>query len=1166
VSEPKRRDRRSAGRIGLSLATAIVSAAALVAASSRVAFAQGGRGDAVLAVHGSSSVGQNLRVIVAGGLSGGDVTLIVDPDPGPGTFDGAPLCLANGPNATTLTGALNALHFKVFDFAIPADPGLVGRNLRFQAAIADSTAPEGIAVTNCVTMPVRSSGNDAGCENGIGSLSGFLVSRGVPSFPATATVRVLDGSTGAVLAALSATHDPARGTDLPGTGPCDPIAIERVSTVTRCNELVLPRIAVQFRIDAVRFPRGVLPDTTTLELDVDGIVTRKTVDASCAVPLGVGQKLSPLYLSELVDGPLVSSASIDGVVFCDDDEDGVRGANEAPIPDVVVTLRAEPSDGGPFERTAATDSDGRYAFTVPVTGGETVAVNVEVSLNAVPGKEATTPVAGGRTILGVCDARRGDDFGFGPFCEPAIVSGIVYCDENRNGAPDDGETGIEGVTLTLRGVPRGGAPFEESAVSDRTGAYAFEVTVPRDGSVAVSVCVDASAVPGKTVPSGRECSPETAVSECGQAVRHAFGFEPVCADATFTGLVFCDDDGDGFFGAGESGLPGILVLLHARPSDGPESSTTVLTDGDGRYAFSIALPRGGWVEAFTSVESDSVPGKSIPEELACSDARILDDCGGEATHDFGFEPVCDEASFLGVVWCDDDGNGVRGDGEAGIEGIPVTLHADPSDGPPYEETDVTDADGRYGFALTIPRNGSITAWTSVPVGAVPRKGVPLDRSLSDAVEISTCGGRTVHDFGFAPDCTGGAFTGLVFCDDNANGLKDDGEAGIGGVEVTLHLDPHPGLSGTMTASTDGEGRFSFEFEIPDGGSIDVYASVATDGVPGKTIPAEISCSPTSLLRDCEEASHEFGYRPECGDGGTYSGIVFCDANGNGARDLGEGGLANVEVTLHADPHPGAEYERTASTDADGRYEFALVIPSGGSVTVVASVEREGVPGKWIPEEFSCSAASELSECGAAARADFGFRTDGPEIRPGDFKTFTHGAWGSRCSGRNTGCLRDAHFAQVFPAGLVLGDPDGDDADGVWALVLTSSRAVQALLPNGGTPGALRGDLVDPEETPARNLASQLVAATLNVAFNDAGHLAGENTSVGLGDLVYVAHVDSELIGLTVRRVLEIANHAVAGETHLVPAGVSFSDLSSALAKLNENFDEGTVNEGTLGLP
>jgi hypothetical protein len=197
------------------------------------------------------------------------------------------------------------------------------------------------------------------------------------------------------------------------------------------------------------------------------------------------------------------------------------------------------------------------------------------------------------------------------------------------------------------------------------------------------------------------------------------------------------------------------------------------------------------------------------------------------------------------------------------------------------------------------------------------------------------------------------------------------------------------------------------------------------------------------------------------------------------------------------------------------------------------------------------------------------------IPPGDYYSYTQGGWGAKCAGSNPGCLRDANFDSVWPGELVLGDQDGDDADGLFALVLTSSLAVENFLPDGAGAQALAGDEVDPINSSAGNLAGQLTAAKLNVGFDDAGVLdALKNQTTGkLGDLIYVGGVHSAFLGETVRDVIELADKAISGEI-LEPfdvdgdsiGDVSFSELKDAVEVINTNFDNGNQNLGNLAEP
>lgn len=157
-------------------------------------------------------------------------------------------------------------------------------------------------------------------------------------------------------------------------------------------------------------------------------------------------------------------------------------------------------------------------------------------------------------------------------------------------------------------------------------------------------------------------------------------------------------------------------------------------------------------------------------------------------------------------------------------------------------------------------------------------------------------------------------------------------------------------------------------------------------------------------------------------------------------------------------------------------------------------------------------------------------------------TYTQGGWGTECKGNNPGCIRDANFATDFPSGLSIG---GRKASAVW----TTSKAIESFLPAGGKPAALYGESTNPTSTSAGVLAGQQVAAKLNIGILDAP-----------ADYVFVGCVTRNLIGKSIGEVIALADAAMSAGTP--PSGLSFADLSDALATFNENYDE-CADEGCL---
>ena len=81
--------------------------------------------------------------------------------------------------------------------------------------------------------------------------------------------------------------------------------------------------------------------TYTIE-DSDGLTSQATVTAT--VTPGTGE------------------ASISGYVYCDSNNDGVRDANEAGVPGVMITLTGVDDQGNSVETSALTSNDGSYVF------------------------------------------------------------------------------------------------------------------------------------------------------------------------------------------------------------------------------------------------------------------------------------------------------------------------------------------------------------------------------------------------------------------------------------------------------------------------------------------------------------------------------------------------------------------------------------------------------------------------------------------------------------------------------------------------------------------------------------------------------------------------------------------------------------------------------------
>jgi protocatechuate 3,4-dioxygenase beta subunit len=161
----------------------------------------------------------------------------------------------------------------------------------------------------------------------------------------------------------------------------------------------------------------------------------------------------------------------------------------------------------------------------------------------------------------------------------------------------------------------------------------------------------------------------------------------------------------------------------------------------------------------------------------------------------------------------------------------------------------------------------------------------------------------------------------VWYDTNGNGVQDNGEAGILGVTITL-LDsngvPLPGA----TAVTDINGQYSFSVNAGNYtvqiDSSNFVAGGALAGYTSTTAGGEVQMNTVTVDN---VLTYDFGYRGTASIGDQ----VWKDLNGNGIRDDGELGIADVTVFLLGGD--GVTVIGTTTTDASGNYSFAN-LPAG----------------------------------------------------------------------------------------------------------------------------------------------------------------------------------------------------------------------------------------------
>ncbi|HET9795657.1 MAG TPA: SdrD B-like domain-containing protein [Thermoanaerobaculia bacterium] len=272
----------------------------------------------------------------------------------------------------------------------------------------------------------------------------------------------------------------------------------------------------------------------------------------------------------------------------------------------------------------------------------------------------------------------------------------------------------------------------------------------------------------------------------------------------------------------------------------------------------------------------------------------------------------------GVVFSDVNQNGVRDSGEPGIPGVVVSA----TDGHGISATGISGPDGAWSIC-GLPET-QYTVTETVPAGyrqTAPSATVQISRYLASVVSDSggtftvTFCNESFSNLTFGNAALPGSISGTKFNDANGNGLLDSGEAGVAGVTINLFVSADAAShSPIATTVTDANGGFTFagvaagsyflREDLPNGyrqttpaGDGDLFVSVA----PGQSV--------TDVLFGNQLAT------------GAITGTKFDDANGNGVRDPGEGGLAGVTIQIS-----GPSGTSSTTTDSGGNFSFTGLAP------------------------------------------------------------------------------------------------------------------------------------------------------------------------------------------------------------------------------------------------
>ncbi len=442
---------------------------------------------------------------------------------------------------------------------------------------------------------------------------------------------------------------------------------------------------------------------------------------------------------------------------------------------------------------------------------------------------------------------------------------------------------------------------EPLATTDDAGQYSF-LNVPA-GTYAVTQVIE----PGWVAVSPAGPAQEVTVGD-GETAIADFA---VVARQSVSGVVFEDDDADGWRDGGEEGLAGRQVYIDANDNGLLDvGETAVTTDEAGAYELTELTP-GDYVIRVAPSTGYAVTNTSDGHRVT-----IKTGAAGPDEVDFG---LAAGGVLIGMVYEDVNGDKAMGDGEMPLAGWTVYVDLDRDNVVDASEPQaLTNDEGRYGFS-NLPLGTNLVAKLIRPSG-----WIASTNPSGAAVLIAAAETRFVANFGAYMY---GAIEGILYTDSNANESYDDpGEAGVSGVGVYLDLNKNgvrdAGVSPEPLVTTNSLGEFSFENLAPGMYRVGVLAAA------GKTV-----ISPRGGFAAVQVNS---GYAEwvEIGrvNGAAIYGYRFVDDNADGVFDYSEEAVVGAQVYLDKNGNGVFDAGDVATTTDDfGHYAFTGL--AAGTYTV-----------------------------------------------------------------------------------------------------------------------------------------------------------------------------------------------------------------------------------------
>ena len=478
---------------------------------------------------------------------------------------------------------------------------------------------------------------------------------------------------------------------------------------------------------------GLVPGNYTLYVTATkGYAFTRLGDGNVIVNRTGGEGYSEPFFLELgenrknMDIGMIRPGTVEGFVFADRNDNGIRDDGERGLPGAAVRLIDDENGEEAFR--AEIGESGEYLFDAVMPG------KYHLEFILPEGAVFARTVSGGNTITGDQGVGESESFSFasgaaikGPVCGMLTlgrIDGLAYHDRDGDGIRGEADESLAGMTLTL--TPSRSELEEITVTTGADGAFALEELRPDIWTLTVACPEDNVLSRTDSVKLPLTAGKNTQDIRLDVAMGAQWNDQQLGAvvPASLSGQMWMDENNNGLFDEGESTPSGMEITV---TDDLTGKVFDVLrTDEEGRFETSGMIP-GSFTVSFPLDERTIAPkpGDSVFEEQG---GRLV--VSGIALG----ENEAKEGLLLGIVRYTSIGGSVwidRGDAVEPLAGAEIRL-LDETD--TVLQTQTTGGSGEYLFGNLMPGTYSLEA--SMPEGCVIIE--PDDRRLGgDQISVIT---------------------------------------------------------------------------------------------------------------------------------------------------------------------------------------------------------------------------------------------------------------------------------------------------------------------------------------------------------------------------------------------------------------------------------------------